>query len=270
MRERAPTARERSGLMTQQSLGQVGLRLVGVYALAQAAVAFPGLALGSVFLVGQNRGGLIPFIVAFVVFPFALLLVSGYFLLAHPAAAARWVWPRGGGGDMEISGDLANLAFGAAGIIVLAHALPHLVASTAAQLAATGAVSLKLLAGGLAQVILAAFLLSDAGVVADYWGRRDRPRLQPDETSRKDPEVAVRLANLVIAVAGVVMFAATLPALMPASIEAFSRAGQGDRPALLSLSGEVARATCGMFLFFRSALVIEFVGRRHRTPEEAS
>jgi hypothetical protein len=244
--------------------------MVGVYALAEAAAAFPGLALGSVFLVRENRGSLIPFIVAFVVFPFALLLLSGYFLLAHPAAAARWVWPRGGGGDMEISRDLANLAFGAAGIIVLAHALPHLVAGTAAQLAATGGVSLKLLSGGLAQVLLAALLLSDAGVVADYWGSRDRPRPEPDETSGKDREVAVRLANLVIAAAGVVMFAATLPALMPASLEALSRFGRGDGPALQSLSGEVARAAFGMFLFFRSALVIEFVGRRHRTAEGAS
>jgi hypothetical protein len=255
--------------MTQQSLGRVGLRLIGVYALAQAAVAFPDLTLRSVFLVGMNRGS-IPLIVAFVLFPFALLLLSGYFLFAHPAAAARWVWRRGGGGDVEISKGLANVAFGAAGIIVLAHALPHLAESTAAQLEASESFSLKVFSGGLAEVLLAAFLLSDAGVVADYWGGRDRPRPQPDETSQKDREVAVRLANLVIAAAGVVMFAATLPALIPASIELFSPSGRGAGRALLPFSGEVARAAIGIFLFFRSALVIEFVSRRHRTAEGAS
>src|SRR5438309_6656227 len=94
-------------------------------------------------------------------FPYTTLFRS--LLLAHPAKAAGLVWPKGlGADDVQISADVANLAFAAAGIIVLAHALPGLVWLTVAQTEATGAVSLRSLSGGLAQV-LGVLLMSNPG-----------------------------------------------------------------------------------------------------------
>ena len=70
-----------------------------------------------------------------------------------------------------------------------------------------------------------------------------------------------------MAVAGAVLFAASLPALVPASLALLSRAGRGDSAAtLVSLSGEVARAALGALLFLRATSVIEFL-RRRRTAQ---
>ena len=103
--------------MKRQWLGMIGLRLVGVYALIEALASFPRLAAGGMLLARDGRGGLIPFLV---LFPYGVLLASGVLLLAHPAKAAGLVWPRGvGADDVQISADVANLAFAAAGIIVL-------------------------------------------------------------------------------------------------------------------------------------------------------
>lgn len=98
--------------MKRQWLGMIGLRLVGVYALIEALASFPRLAAGGMLLARDGRGGLIPFLV---LFPYGVLLASGVLLLAHPAKAAGLVWPRGmGADDVQISADVANLAFAAA------------------------------------------------------------------------------------------------------------------------------------------------------------
>jgi len=177
------------------------------------------------------------------------------------------VWPRGlGADDVQISADVANLAFAAAGIIVLAHALPGLVWLTVAQAEATGAVSLRSLSGGLAQVLLGVLLMSNPGTIADLWRATDAA-LPADEDDRNDRETVVRLGALAVAVAGAVLFAASLPALVPASLALLSRAGRGDSAAtLVSLSGEVARAALGALLFLRATSVIEFL-RRRRTAQ---
>ena len=246
--------------MKRQWLGMIGLRLVGVYALIAALASFPRLAAGGMVLARDGRGGLIPFLV---LFPYGVLLASGVLLLAHPAKAAGLVWPRGAGADdVQISGDVANLAFAAAGIIVLAHALPDLVWRTVAQAEATGAFSLRSLSGGLAQVLLGVFLMSNPGTIADLWRATDAA-LPADEDDRNDRETVVRLGALAVAVAGAVLFAASLPALVPASLALLSRAGRGDSAAtLVSLSGEVARAALGALLFLRATSVIEFLMRR--------
>ncbi len=251
--------------MKRQWLGMIGLRLVGVYALIEALASFPRLAAGGMLLARDGRGGLIPFLV---LFPYGVLLASGVLLLAHPAKAAGLVWPRGvGADDVQISADVANLAFAAAGIIVLAHALPDLVWRTVAQAEATGALSLRSLSGGLAQVLLAMFLMSNPGTIADLCRATDAA-LPADEDDRNDRETVVRLGALAVAVAGAVQFAASLPALVPGGLALLSRAGRGDSAAtVVSLSGEVARAALGALLFFRATSVIEFL-RRRRTAQD--
>jgi len=73
--------------MKTVSLANVGLSLIGLYALAQGLVLFPLLATQSLALLDAGRQGLL--VVAVVtVLPFGLLMLLGAVLVVNPTRVA--------------------------------------------------------------------------------------------------------------------------------------------------------------------------------------
>src|SRR5205085_9769838 len=107
--------------MTTVSVGNVGLSLFGVYALAQGLVLFPLLATGSLALLDAGRHGLL-LLASVTVLPFGLLLLLGTVLVVSPARVASRIWPRS---DYRpaVSEEFALLVFAATCVFVSACAL---------------------------------------------------------------------------------------------------------------------------------------------------
>src|ERR1700758_3357179 len=140
--------------MKAVSVGNVGLSLIGFYALSQGLLLFPLLATRSLALLDVGRQGLL--LVAMVtILPFGLLMLLGAVLVVSPAKVAGRIWP--GSDDMPaMSEELALLVFAATGVVVFARALPDLV-DTAIVVLVTGRteeVRPQLLAGALVRAVL--------------------------------------------------------------------------------------------------------------------
>ena len=111
--------------MKTVSLGNVGLSLIGLYALAQGLVLFPLLATRSLALLDVGRQGFL-LVAVVTVLPFGLLMLLGAILLVSPARIASKIWP--GSDDIPaVSEELALLVFAATGVVVFARALPDLI-----------------------------------------------------------------------------------------------------------------------------------------------
>src|SRR2546421_2274435 len=111
--------------MNTVSAGNVGLSLIGVYALAQGLVLFPLLATRSLALLDVGRQGLL-LVASVTVLPFGLLMLLGAVLVVSPTWVASRIWP-GSDHIPAVSEELALLVFAATGVVVFARALPDLV-----------------------------------------------------------------------------------------------------------------------------------------------
>lgn len=160
--------------MKTVSIGNVGLSLIGVYALAQALALFPVLATRGMALLDVGRQGLL--LVAFVtILPFGLLMLLGATLVANPARVARRLWP--GSEEMPaVSEELALLVFAATGVVVFARALPDLIEAAIVVLMTgrAGEARLQVLAGALVRAVLGASLFFRPRDVLRFWRRKQR------------------------------------------------------------------------------------------------
>ncbi|HEV2751964.1 MAG TPA: hypothetical protein VGV12_15690 [Gemmatimonadales bacterium] len=160
--------------MKTVSLGNVGLSLVGLYALAQALVLFPLLGTRGMALLDVGRQGLL-LVAVVTILPFALSMLLGAILVANPALVARRLWPSSE--EMPaVPEELALLVFAATGVVVFARALPDLVDASIAVLMTgrAGEARLQLLAGSLVRVALGLTLFFRPGDVLRFWRRRQR------------------------------------------------------------------------------------------------
>ena len=76
-------------------LWNVGLSLIGFFALVQALVLFPYLATSGAVLVQyvQGRALVLVITILITILPFGLLILLGVLSVAHPTAVARFLWP---------------------------------------------------------------------------------------------------------------------------------------------------------------------------------
>src|SRR5712691_10534902 len=166
--------------MKSPSLGQLGLSLVGLYALVQALVLFPSLATWGSVLLERDQGAIA---VSVTLVPCGLLVVLGVLLVAHPDSIARWMWR---GMDrpesLPVPDELALLLLAICGILVFAAALPDLVTVTLRSLSTGGAEvpSLRWLAGQLVRALLVLFLFFLPRAVLDFWRRKQPGHRAPD------------------------------------------------------------------------------------------
>ncbi len=173
--------------MKTPSLGQLGLSLVGVYALVHALVLFPSLATWGSVLLERDQAAIA---VSVTLVPFGLLVVLGVLLVAHPESVARWIWR---GKDrtetLPVTDELASLLLAICGILVVTAAFPDLL-SVSLQSLSTGApegLRLRWLAGQLARAFLGMFLFLRPGVVLDFW-RRKQPGDRASEAQPPDAD----------------------------------------------------------------------------------
>ena len=160
--------------MKTVSLANVGLSLIGLYALAQGLVLFPLLATQSLALLDAGRQGLL--VVAIVtVLPFGLLMLLGAVLVVNPTRVASHIWP--GSDDIPaVSEELALLVFAATGVVVFARALPDLV-DTAIVVLLTGRTAearAQVLAGALVRIGLGLTLFFRPREVLRFWRGKQR------------------------------------------------------------------------------------------------
>lgn len=170
--------------MKSLSVAQLGLSLVGLYALVQALVLFPSLAsLGSLLLERQQA----VVAVSVTLLPFALLVALGVLLLTSPDRIARWIL-RGTHGNetLPVPEELAALLFSISGILIVAAALPDLV-SIALRYVSTGGAQVPeahWLAGHLARLVLGLFLFFRPGAVLEFWRSKAGSTTPPKDSAR--------------------------------------------------------------------------------------
>ena len=158
--------------MKTVSLGNVGLSLIGLYALAQALVLFPLLATRSIALLDVGRQGLL-LVAVVTILPFGLLILLGAVLVANPAGVARRLWPASE--EMPaVSEELALLVFAATGVVVFARALPDLIdeAVWVVTTGHTGEARLQVLLGALVRAVLGLALFFRPREVLRFWRRK--------------------------------------------------------------------------------------------------
>ena len=162
-------------------LWNVGLSLIGFFALVQALVLFPYLATSGAVLVQyvQGRALVLVITILITILPFGLLILLGVLSVAHPTAVARFLWPGAAAEEQapELRDEVAVLMFAAVGILVFAGALPELFRATLSMLvsSSTEASRLQPIAGGLARALLGVFLFFRPGAVLAFWRRRQLP-----------------------------------------------------------------------------------------------
>jgi len=160
--------------MKTVSLGNVGLSLIGLYALAHGLVLFPLLATRSLALLDVGRQGL-PLVAVVTVLPLALLMLLGAVLVVNPARVASRLWP--GSDDIPVvSEELALLVFAATGVVVFARALPDLIDAAIVVLMTgqTGEARLQVLAGALVRAVLGLTLFFRPREVLRFWRGKQR------------------------------------------------------------------------------------------------
>ncbi len=158
--------------MKTVSLGNVGLSLIGLYALTQALVLFPLLATRSMALLDVGGQGLL--LVALVtIVPLGLLMFLGGILVANPARVASRLWP-GSDDTPVVSEELALLVFAATGVVVFARALPDLIEAGIVVLTTgrTQQARLQVLAGALVRAALGVTLFFRPRDVLRFWRRK--------------------------------------------------------------------------------------------------
>ncbi|MGH2376665.1 MAG: hypothetical protein ACREJ4_02240 [Candidatus Methylomirabilaceae bacterium] len=166
--------------MRPVTLANVGLSLIGFFALVQALAAFPSLATWGALLAQHEQGrALVPLIT---ILPFALLILLGLVLITKPASMARLLWARPAEEQETATGDeIPLLIFAGAGVVVFAGGLPDLF--HALQLSVLMGLDsdnsrLQLLAGALARVVLGLVLFFRPHMVLEFW-RPKHARVDP-------------------------------------------------------------------------------------------
>jgi len=160
--------------MKTVSAGNVGLSLIGVYALAQGLVLFPLLATRSLALLDVGRHGLL-LVASVTVLPFGLLLLLGTVLVVSPARVASRIWPRSDDRP-AVSEELALLVFAATGVVVFARALPDLIDMAIVVLLTgrTEEARPQVLAGALVRAVLGLTLFFRPREVIRFWRGKQR------------------------------------------------------------------------------------------------
>ncbi len=155
--------------MKTVSLGNLGLSLIGLYALAQGLVLFPFLAVRSLALLDVGRQRLV-LVAAVTVLPLGLLMFLGAILIASPARVASCLWP-GSDDTPAVSEELALLVFAATGVVVFARALPDLIDAAIVVLMTgrTGEARFQVLAGALVRAVLGLTLFFRPREVLRFW-----------------------------------------------------------------------------------------------------
>lgn len=102
--------------MNYRQLAQVGLGLLGVWALLDAAALFVQIA-------GVVGGSLAPLVLAEII-PVVLLLGFSYLLIFHNAKVAAAIFPEAAGASDPAPSDLARVLVALTGVLLLVRAAP--------------------------------------------------------------------------------------------------------------------------------------------------
>jgi hypothetical protein len=154
--------------MNPRTMSQLGLGLLGIWALIEALALFPQLApLAS--MVNNTAGSRT---LAFgIVIPVALLFGLSYLLVFHSDVVSRRLFPGFDSSPSDSSVLQTRIALGLLGMLVLALAIPHLVASflvLLAERAAAGPI-LREVVAYVVQTALAVFLIARPEVLVGFW-----------------------------------------------------------------------------------------------------
>ena len=154
--------------MNPRTLSQLGLGLLGVWALIEALELFPQVApLAS--LVTNNAGSRA---LAFgIIIPIVFLFGLSYLLVFHSEVVSRRLFPSFDLSSSDTSGLQARIAVGLLGVLVLALAIPHLVGYLIALWARQVDTSLTVreLIAYAAQAALGVFLICRPQVLVGFW-----------------------------------------------------------------------------------------------------
>jgi hypothetical protein len=152
--------------MNNRQLAQVGLGLLGVWALLNAVSAFIQIAA----LVGVS----FPRLAVAEVVPVGLMLGLSYILIFHNAKVASAILPDVGGASEHVPSDLARTLIALTGVLLLAEALPTVI-NTMLNYATVGATDAMLrpqlvrrFIGSLAPLGVGIYLIARPQRLLDY------------------------------------------------------------------------------------------------------
>ena len=153
--------------MNERSLSHVGLTLIGVYALTQALVLFPGLVATAGALAGVEAGRV--FVNLVIIAPFGVLILLGCLLVTRPELIARRLPPPSDSSlAPQVGADLTTSLFATAGLLIFASAMPELLGLTAV-LSGGQHPTVPWLASHLGRAAFGLFLFFRPAVIVTFW-----------------------------------------------------------------------------------------------------
>jgi hypothetical protein len=154
--------------MNPRTLSQLGLGLLGIWALIEALALFPQVApLASMV---TNTGGAQALVFG-IILPVALLFGLSYLLVFHSEVVSRRVFREFDPSPSDPSVLQARVAVGLLGVLILALAIPHLVASLIlfADERMAASVPLREVISYAVQTALALFLIVRPEALLGFW-----------------------------------------------------------------------------------------------------